>query len=512
MPNYLGGGISFPTFAPIFAPQGAQYKPNKLIMKKFFLLLTAAVAMTTVRAEGYQVNNLSSKQNGMGHVGTAMKLNSESLWFNPAAAAFQSSFFDFSGGVTGIATKATYTSLPDYKGTPLSHFQSDNKISTPLFFYANFKPTPWMSAGLAVTTPFGSSMNWGDNWIGAQLVQSIDLKAYNVQPTVSFRIGRHFSVGAGLMLTWGTFDLSRSLFPVGTQTNGMLDQLLQQAMPGTPPVFAGAGDRSLLSVSLEGNTKLAVGVNLGLMWDINDEWSLGFSYRSKLTMKVKEGTAALRMIDDPAIATVLNALNQQLHLLPDVNSAIVKTELPLPATFTWGVSFRPVPKWEFAVDLQYVLWSAYDRLDVQFLDAQGNSLYDLPASMKNYSNTLAFRFGGQYHAFRWMTARMGMYVDESPVSSDFLNPETPSMTKMAYTAGLSFRPVQFLSIDVAYGYVRSADPERTGSYPYVNPLIQRLGIAQGLDEATAIRNATSAFSGNYTAEAHTFSIGVNLHF
>ena len=74
-------------------------------------------------------------------------------------------------------------------------------------------------------------------------------------------------------------------------------------------------------------------------------------------------------------------------------------------------------------------------------------------------------FGGQYRACDWLTARMGMYVDESPVSSDYLNPETPSMTKVSYTAGLSFRPRKYVSIDVAYCYVSSADPERTGSYP-----------------------------------------------
>lgn len=481
-------------------------------MKKIILLFAAAAAVVSARAEGYQVNNLSSKQNGMAHVGTAMKLNSESLWFNPAAAAFQNEFFDFSAGVTGIAAKATYTSLPDYAGTPQSHFKSDNDLSTPLYVYANFKPTPWMSAGLAFNTPFGSSMNWGDDWAGAHLIQSINLKAYNLQPTVSFRIGKHVSVGAGLMLTWGSFDLSRALFPAGAQTNALLDAVLQQAQPGAPALFAGAGDRSLMSIALEGKAKMAVGVNLGVMWDINDEWSLGFSYRSKLRMKVTDGTAALRMIDDPAIAAALGALNTQLQLLPDMNRAAVRTELPLPATLTWGASFRPVPKWEFSADLQYVLWSAYDQLDVAFLDEAGNSIYDMPASRKNYSNTLAFRFGGQYHAFRWMTARMGMYVDESPVSSDYLNPETPSMTKMAYTAGLSFRPVRWLSIDLAYGYVRSADPERTGSYPYTNPLLVKTGMAQGLDAAAAQRAATSAFAGNYTAEAHTFSLGVNLRF
>ena len=63
-------------------------------MKKILLVLAAVTVAAAASAEGYQVNNLSSKQNGMGHVGTAMKLNSESLWFNPAAAVFQDTKFD----------------------------------------------------------------------------------------------------------------------------------------------------------------------------------------------------------------------------------------------------------------------------------------------------------------------------------------------------------------------------------------------------------------------------------
>ena len=114
-------------------------------MKKLFLLLATAAVTSGAYAEGYQVNNLSSKQNGMGHVGTAMKLNSESIWFNPAAASFQNSRFDISVGITGIASKATYTSLPDYTGKakPL-HYTSDNSIATPLYAYFNYKPLDWM--------------------------------------------------------------------------------------------------------------------------------------------------------------------------------------------------------------------------------------------------------------------------------------------------------------------------------------------------------------------------------
>ncbi len=473
-------------------------------MKKLFLLLSAAAATLTAAAEGYQVNNLSSRQNGMGHVGTAMKLNSESLWFNPAAAAFQEKKFDISAGITGIATKGTYTSLPDYAHPgETTKFTSDNKISTPLYLYANYKPAEWMSAGLVFNTPFGSTMNWGDNWVGAHVSQNINLAAYNLQPTLSFRIGKHLSAGAGLMMVWGNFDLAQSLLPVGAATNTMLDGMLYR-MTGMTGVFARAGDRSLASLALEGDSKLAVGVNLGLMYDINPEWTLGFSYRSQLNMKVDSGDVALNFIDDTTIAAtirqVMSSATQNPQLAPlgmlaQLPSCKLRTELPLPASLTWGVSFRPVPKWEFAVDLQYVLWSAYDELSIDFVAPDGQVLHHLD-NPKNYSNTLAFRFGGQYHALRWLTVRMGMYVDESPVSSDWLNPETPSMTKLAYTAGFTLRPARCCAFDFAYGFVNSADPERTGSTRYTNLLTQEV----------------SAFGGNYKARAHTFSFGMRFNF
>ena len=140
--------------------------------------------------------------------------------------------------------------------------------------------------------------------------------------------------------------------------------------------------------------------------------------------------------------------------------------------------------------------------------------------MKNYKNTLAFRFGGEYKACDLIQARMGMYVDESPVRSDYLNPETPSMTKLAYTAGLTINPVKCMSIDVAYGYVASADPERTGSYPYFNSLtygaVYQQALTAGASEteaaASAAKAANQPFSGNYALHAHTFSIGVRFRF
>ena len=48
-----------------------------------------AVSAFVMHAEGYQINTLSARQNGMGHTGTALKLGAESMIFNPAGLGFR---------------------------------------------------------------------------------------------------------------------------------------------------------------------------------------------------------------------------------------------------------------------------------------------------------------------------------------------------------------------------------------------------------------------------------------
>ena len=426
--------------------------------------------------------------------------------------------------MTGILSNVSYRSLPTLENGYQSGAaeKSDNKLSTPIHVYFNYKPTERLAVGLGFYTPYGSSMNWGDNWSGAHLVQEINLTAFTFQPTVSYKICDRLSVGAGLTVSWGNFALSRSLLSPtmrrglisgtidpnitqlqGAINSGMLtgDALAQatatlQTLEGAKGYLNSTMNRSLVSAKLQGDSDVAVGVNAGFLWDITDEWSVGMTWRSRLNMKVAKGHATMN-IDPQAAALIakLGELKPDTELIPGHDKRTFNAELPLPTTVTWAVSFRPAVKWELAVDLQWTGWSAYKALNVAFNEKELGikPIY----SVKNYSNTLAFRFGAQYRATDFITARMGMYVDESPVSSDYLNPETPSMTKVSYTAGLSLRPTKFMSIDLAYCYVSSADPERTGSYPLY-------GYTDG--------NLEEVFSGNYTLHANVFSIGVGFSF
>ncbi len=60
------------------------------------------------------------------------------------------------------------------------------------------------------------------------------------------------------------------------------------------------------------------------------------------------------------------------------------------------------------------------------------------------------------------------------------------------------RPARFVSIDLAYCFISSAAPERTGSYPiypYGNPT-----------------QLSKVFAGNYKLHIHVFSIGAGVRF
>ena len=59
-----------------------------------------------------------------------------------------------------------------------------------------------------------------------------------------------------------------------------------------------------------------------------------------------------------------------------------------------------------------------------------------------------------------------MYVDESPERSDYLNPETPSMTKSPIRPAVTFRPIKWMIIDIAYGYVQFG---RSGAHGFLIP-------------------------------------------
>lgn len=494
-------------------------------MNRFIALACLSMLpVTYTAAEGFQINAQSTKQAGMGHVGTAMKLGAESMHFNPAGLAFMDKTIDLSAGICGVFSKINYQK-DQYS------YDSDNRPGTPIYLYAGFKIYDNLAAGISLNTPYGSSITWGNNWKGAHLVQEIALKAYNIQPTLSWRITDKLSIGAGLLMEFGNIKLNKALLGPGELTymaNYMLGSLSEkfpaQAVEALKPMLTPLieemslyDDASAASVSLRGNAGIKFGFNIGAMYDINDKFTVGLSYRSKVMAKVNEGTVSLSYANEEHFASLVEQINSLLQTvnamsggnsglpsrigIPPLNAGTFSAELPLPSNFNIGVTYNPNKDWILSGEVQFVGWGAYDALDVHF-SPSSLSGYDLHAE-KKYHNSRIYRLGAQYAATNRLDVRFGTYLDETPVEGNYLNPETPSMNKWGITAGCSFRPTQHLSVDVSFSYVTGFG--RDGSYTDEYMLMKTV---DNLPDQYKQRE----FGGHYKVHALMPSFGVSYNF
>lgn len=497
------------TFAPDFNNRLRNMKFRKLASK---MVLTAAAVLTvlTANAEGYQINSQSARQTGMGHTGTALKLGAESMLFNPAGMAFMNSKFDISLGVTGIQSKVKFNGM----GTKA---ETDNPMSTPLFGYIGYKPCSNLAVGVSVTNPAGNSLVWGDNWAGATMLQEVSLAAFSIQPTVSYKIGDIVSIGAGLMIDFGSFSQEKGLTAVGQfDALGALAGQLAPMVPAfssIPAAVQSFAGQTPVGIELEGNSKVSYGVNLGVMVNVTPKVTLGVTYRSKVKLSVEGGEADLDYANDNAKAVInqfanldlagiagqlppavagqlplesLQGTQAKLKQMGYLDDSEFDAEMPIPSIFSVGIAYKPTEAWTITGEAQFTGWSAYDKLDLVFKTAAGDITQSF---VKDYENTVAVRIGGEYVISDFATVRAGAYLDTPPVQKDNYNPETPSATTFCGTVGASLSPIKNMTIDLAFAYL------------------------QGKKTNGTFQDSTiGAFSGEYQKSAVMPAIGLRFQF
>lgn len=306
------------------------------------------------------------------------------------------------------------------------------------------------------------------------------MATYTIQPTIAWKITPRLSVGAGLTIAWGNVDLNKGLVVPST-----VDMTL--AASGLPFRF---GDTTPASVNLTGTASVAAGYNIGIMYDINDRWTAGASYRSLMKMRVKAGNASVSYANDIARAALAS--------LDVLNEANFTAEMPMPAVLSLGASYRPTDRLTLALDAQLTFWSSYRNLDIEFLSQQLTPYNQ--HLVKDYSDSWAFRLGAQYGLTDRFDLRAGFIVDLSPVNKCNYNPETPGMTKLEPTVGFSFRPMANFSIDFSATYVAGLGIDQA-KCEYVDLLAKSLGLPSDRE-----------FVADYKVHAFVPSIGLSYSF
>ncbi|MCC5946318.1 MAG: outer membrane protein transport protein [Bernardetiaceae bacterium] len=378
-------------------------------MRKNFLslLMCALLSVSVAQASGYQVLLQGSRATGLGNSATGY-VSAQSVFFNPGAMAMLEKS-EVQLGVNFVNSKINYLAADNSTYTA----STQSPVGTPFFLYGVYKINDKMAAGLAVVTPFGSTVEWEDNWLGQYALNRLSLQTFSIQPTFSYRILDNLSVGAGLNIAMGSVSLNRNL-----------------------PITGQDGVRA--QGTLEGTANTAIGFNLGVFYQPMDKFSIGFNYRSRVNAVIEGGDATF---DVP---------NSVRGNFPNTT---FNSELPMPSVTTLGLAFYPMGRDEetglaklmLTTDINYVGWSAYEELRFDYAEPVAGSTTTV--SRREYKDTFTFRFGAEYRPMNELALRVGIYYDQTSVKDGFMTPESPDSNTLGYTIGAGYTIGNRFNID-----------------------------------------------------------------
>ena len=358
-------------------------------------------------AGGFQVNLQGVKQTGMGHCGTAFSGDASVLFFNPAGASFLKNTFTFTGGISLITgTALFYDPRTDYLAS------TNNALVTPIAVYGVYKLNERLAFGLSLTTPYGSSLKWEDNWQGKYLVQEISLRTFFYQATLSYKITDKLSVGGALVYGKGQLQLERDI-PINGEENYR-----------SYAVINGGDD--------------ALGINVGIMYQ-DSLWSVGMAYQSKMQFFVKDGDAVF------TVPTLVKDRFKNQQFSGGINT---------PDVLSLGVRRNIGRHFNLSAQYTYAGWSVYKKLEIDF-EKNSSSLEDI-TEIKNYRNTYILRVGAAYSLDNNMVFRTGISYDRTPVDLTNYGPETPDSNRLSIHLGSSIPLGNNASLDLAYQFVDGA--------------------------------------------------------
>ncbi|MGZ8559221.1 MAG: OmpP1/FadL family transporter, partial [Chitinophagaceae bacterium] len=133
-----------------------------------------------LKAQGFQVSLQGQKQQAMAGAGTGLLQDGASLFYNPGAVSFLKES-SISLGATPVISHGQYTDGP-------SSVVSETKspVSYPFTGYIVLgNKNSKLKYGFAAYTPFGSTIDWQNDWTGRFVTNHLELFAVYLQPTVS---------------------------------------------------------------------------------------------------------------------------------------------------------------------------------------------------------------------------------------------------------------------------------------------------------------------------------------
>ncbi len=454
------------------------------------LLLTGTPVVAP--AQGFAVSEHGTCTMGRAGAGVAAPCDDGSaIFFNPAGL-FTGSRYTVSAGVTGILALSQFTDDFTDRETELD----ESVRPVPHGFFVR-RITERLAAGLGVFIPYELQTEWPLEFEGRFAGFDNRLRSVYIQPTASFRLHDRITVGAGLDIVVGSVQLNQRL------------DLAEQPAPPPAPLGTSLGELGIppgtdfATAELEADGATGIGANFGVLVTITDWLSFGGRYLSRVTLDydgeaefAPVSTGIILPADNPfgvPAGTPLDTVLAGLGLFDAGGPLVeqgVRTSITMPDQLVVGFGLRARDNLLVLADYQYMNWSVFDRLDIEF--SGGGPDREI---IENYGDTHAVRLGADWRVTDRWQLRGGYLYHTAAAPDETVTPLLPEARRHEWTAGFGFRLAPGVRTDVAYQFLVQEDRRGRVREPI-----------SGVVPTTALNN------GLYESVAHLGAVTVTVHF
>lgn len=385
-----------------------------------FALLLVCGCTSLARGEGFSLNEWSARGVALanGLVGRADDVSA--LAYN-AAGITQLPGTHIMGGLAFISPSGSvegYTAA----GSHTTSAKPNTWLAPHAFISHQLNDTVWL--GLGVFSRFGLGNTYSEDWFGRYNMYDVGVQTLSFVPTIALKLNDMLSVSAGLDIMHGSMYLG-SKIPTVTTSMQSFDNDMQ----------------------LEG-TGWGVGAHVGLHMRFNDQWSVGLSYKSQVT---------LHLNGDVEFGWQGNNLARQTMHLPEARDCSAEATLQLPDSLALGIAYKPLDNLSFEVGATWTRWSTYNALNIYMEDYGA-------INNKEWRDGWNFNASVEYKPLDWWALRAGFFYETPVVNEDYADFIVPTNGRKTLTLGTGFQWNSW-TLDLAYAHVwvNSTDYGNTSS-------------------------------------------------
>ncbi|HIF9207729.1 TPA: outer membrane protein transport protein [Photobacterium damselae] len=375
---------------------------KKRLFTKTLVAAAVTIASQQVMAAGFQLNAQSATGLGRAFAGDGVIAdNASTMAKNPASMAL----FDAPALSLGVIAIDTDVKVKDttFMGRPIDDASIGGTSFAPNIYYIHPLNEKW-TVGAGLYSNFGTKTEFNDKYAANLFGGLTDVKSVNLALSAAFRVNEHWSLGGGLDVIYGS---------------GKLERYLPETK--VPVVDITIPRKDLLDIDADG---VALGFNLGTVYELNEDNRFGLSYRYSPT---------------------LDAKGDMSYAKADITNHKLKMPLPDMAEFS---GFNKLND-KFAVhySIQWIRWSEFD-----VLETSGG------VNLNNYEwqDGWHYSIGGTYYLNDTWTLRAG-YMHDTSAQDKRTSISVPDSARNWFSGGFSYHLDPKSSIDFGVTYLVGED-------------------------------------------------------